>query len=199
MEVLIVKVVGDDAYFKLGIVSLVIEQWNDDTKRVHVVPDDATTFHLSFDFHEEIVGIHAAYFTGISYLSDFTNSRWEYIYTPFNCRRNTLSQIEVKIAKILAISNWKIPKILDLANLIVYNDIKRYQQLSSAEFMIMTLIGQGEDCHFISKKMNRSIKTVRTHYRSASRKLGFDNQAYFFRFAKYISKNSHGAINTLCL
>ncbi|KMV67263.1 hypothetical protein AI29_14285, partial [bacteria symbiont BFo2 of Frankliniella occidentalis] len=109
------------------------------------------------------------------------------------------SQIEVKIAKILAISNWKIPKILDLANLIVYNDIKRYQQLSSAEFMIMTLIGQGEDCHFISKKMNRSIKTVRTHYRSASRKLGFDNQADFFRFAKYISKNSHGAINTLCL
>lgn len=199
MDVLIIRVVGGDAYFKLGIISLVISQWENGNKKVKIVPDDATTFHLSFDFYEEVVVVHATDLIGVPHLAESKKGCWGNIYIPFNCRRATLAQIERKISKILAISSWKVPKTFDLAHLIAHNDFKRYQQLSPAEFMIMTLIGQGIDCHFISRTMNRSIKTVRTHYRSASRKLGFDNQADFFRFAKYVANNSQGTINTLCL
>ena len=199
MDRLIVRVVGGDAYFKLGIISLVIDQWAAKNKKVHIVPDDATTFHLSFDFYEEVVVIHATYFMGVPHLSEFKEGCWGNLYLPFNCRRTTLAEIEAKIAKIVALSRWKVPKTFDLAHLIAQNDLKGYQQLSPAEFTVMTFIGQGIDCHLISKRMNRSIKTVRTHYRSACRKLGFDNQADFFRFAKYMSKNSQGTINALCL
>ncbi|MBT0729776.1 helix-turn-helix transcriptional regulator [Rosenbergiella nectarea] len=199
MEVLIVRVAGGDAYYKLGISSLIINQWKGKNKKVRIVPDDAKTYHLSFDFDEEVVVIHSTYFTGASHASQLTKLPWGNIYVPFNCRRSTLAQIEGKISRILAIPDWKIPNDFDLINIIAHNDLKRYQQLSPSEFMIITFIGQGIDCNLISKKMDRSIKTVRTHYRSACRKLGFDNQADFFRFAKYISKNSQGVINALCL
>ena len=199
MEVLIVRVIGGDAYFKLGIISLVTDQWDGRNKKVHIVPDDATTFHLSFDFHEEVVVIHATYFVETSPLPELKQGSWGNIYIPFNCRRTTLAQIESKISRILALYNWKVPQAFDLAHLIAHNELKRYQQLSPSEFMIIIFIGQGIDCKLISQKMDRSIKTIRTHYRSAYRKLGFDNQADFFRFAKYISKNSQGVINALCL
>ncbi|WKX27321.1 helix-turn-helix transcriptional regulator [Tatumella ptyseos] len=199
MESLIVRVVGNDAYFKFGIVSLVIGQWREGINGIKIAPDDSTSFHLSFDCREEVVIINLADMIGISSLPEDKKIYWENIYIPFNCRRSTLTQIDGKISRILAVFSWKISTHLELVDLVAQNDLKRYQQLSPTEFRIINLIGQGADCHLIAKKMMRSIKTVRTHYRSACRKLGFDNQADLFRFARYISNNNCGSINTLCL
>jgi len=199
MEPLIIRVVGGDAYFKVGIISLVIEQWHEGINGIEIAPDDTTIFHLSFDFREEIVSINLSYLIGVSNLPEEKKRYWSNIYIPFNCRRSTLSQIKGKISRVLAVLNWKISTHVELVDLVEQNDLKRYQQLSPTEFMVINLIGQGADCHSIANEMRRSIKTIRTHYRSACRKLGFDNQADLFRFARYISNNNHGSINTLCL
>ena len=199
MDELVINVVGEDIYFKLGIISLVQNQWGANSKPICISEDNTLCFHLSFDFNEDIAVINTSFYTSHDIKVCSTRQRTGNIYTPFNCRRYSLAQIEKKLVKILEIVKCKRLTDSKLDSLIINNDIRRYQQLSQSEFLIMTFIGQGLDCYLISKKMNRSIKTIRTHYRSASRKLGFDNQADFFRFAKYISKNNQGVINTLCL
>ncbi|WP_241622350.1 helix-turn-helix transcriptional regulator [Rosenbergiella australiborealis] len=199
MDVLVIRVIGEDAYFKLGILSLVHQHWEGKTNQICIATDDMPYFDLCFDFHEEVVVISTSLLTRRCSSLIFSSQRWGDIYIPFNCRRYRLIQIEKKLAKILEIASCKMINEADLSFLITNGEIKGYQQLSQSEFLIMTFIGQGLDCHCISKKINRSIKTIRTHYRSASRKLGFDNHADFFRFAKYISKNNQGVINTLCL
>ena len=199
MDVLVISVVGEDTYFKLGVVSLVHQQWEGGTNQLCIATDDRPYFDLCFDFHKEVVIISASLLLRRCPSLIVSSHQWGDIYIPFNCRRYRLTQIEKKLAKILEIAKGKIINEADLNLFITNGEIRGYQQLSQTEFLIMTFVGQGLDCYLISKKINRSPKTIRTHYRSASRKLGFDNHADFFRFAKYISKNNQGVINTLCL
>lgn len=120
-------------------------------------------------------------------------------HAPFLNKHDTLKDISAKIWKILKIINTTKDN-LNIANLTEWpRGIKKHQQLSSAESEILILVGRGLSHDAISKIVNRSRKTVGTHYRNASRKLGLINRAEFYRYAAFIAQQIREERNTLCL
>lgn len=121
------------------------------------------------------------------------------LHVPFLARSQTLSDISMKIGKILAIANSDPHVHLNTKDAYWSFGLKKYAQLSDAENDVMILIGKGYNSGDISRILNRSQKTISTHYRNASRKMGASNQAEFYRYASFVARCRRNERNTLCL
>jgi DNA-binding CsgD family transcriptional regulator len=105
----------------------------------------------------------------------------------------------MKIGKILAIAKADYNLLANREEAYWKFGLKKYAQLSDTENDIMILIGRGYNSTDISRILNRSRKTISTHYRNASRKMGAANRAEFYRYASFIAKCGRDERNTLCL
>lgn len=121
------------------------------------------------------------------------------IHVPFKIRHQSLSDITIKISKILTIAKSDYLSLINKDEVCWRFGLKQYAQLSSTESDVMMLIGRGYDSTDISKMLKRSRKTISTHYRNASRKIGVSNRAEFYRFASLVASCQHGQRNTICL
>lgn len=121
------------------------------------------------------------------------------IHVPFLPKSKTLNDISMKICKILEISHADYNEFIHEEEVYWKFGLKKYAQLSDTENDVMIFIGQGYNSAEISRILNRSRKTIRTHYRSAFRKMGAENQAEFYRYASFIAKCGCAERKTLCL
>ena len=121
------------------------------------------------------------------------------LHVPFLARNQTLNDVSMKIGKILAIATADYHVHLNKKEAYWNLGLKKYAQLSDAENDVMLLIGKGYNSDDISRMLNRSRKTISTHYRNASRKMGASNQAEFYRYASFVAGCGCNERNTLCL
>ncbi|QJW57409.1 Transcriptional regulatory protein RcsB [Serratia plymuthica] len=121
------------------------------------------------------------------------------IHVPFWAKSQTLNDISRKISKILMIARADYNMIINKEESYWSFGLKKYAQLSDTENDVMILIGRGYNSTEISVILNRSKKTIGTHYRNASRKMGVANQAEFYRYASFIAKCQRDERNTFCL
>jgi len=121
------------------------------------------------------------------------------LHVPFLARNQTLNDVSMKIGKILAIATADYHVHLNKEDTYWSFGLKKYAQLSDAENDVMLLIGKGYNSGDISRMLNRSPKTISTHYRNASRKMGASNQAEFYRYASFVARCGCNERNTLCL
>ncbi|WP_244153192.1 helix-turn-helix transcriptional regulator [Kosakonia oryziphila] len=121
------------------------------------------------------------------------------LHVPFLAKNQTITDISMKIGKILAIANADYHVHLNKKDAYWNFGLKKYAQLSDAENDVMLLIGLGYNSDDISRMLNRSRKTICTHYRNASRKMGASNQVEFYRYASFIARCECNERNTLCL
>lgn len=121
------------------------------------------------------------------------------VHIPFLTKNHTIQDISMKIGKILAIARADYNLILNKDEAYWNLGLKKYSQLSDTENDVMILIGRGYNNSDISKILNRSRKTISTHYRNASRKMGAVNRAEFYRYASFIANCGQDERNTLCL
>lgn len=135
------------------------------------------------------------------------NRRWksdnispckEIYHIPFGCRQNSLSEIMGKLEKILLIAHMDYSSFIRPEN---HKSIglKDFRQLSLTECKVLLLIGKGYNIGHISRMLNRSEKTINTHYRNTIRKLGMLNRAEFYKYASFIAHGASKDCNTLCL
>ncbi len=151
-------------------------------------------------FHDELVTINVFNKIRIN-RNETERKRAEKItiHVPFLPKSKTLNDISMKICKILEIAHADYNEFINKEEVYWKFGVKKYAQLSDAENDVMIFIGQGYNSAEISRILNRSRKTIRTHYRSAFRKMGAENQAEFYRYASFIAKCGCGERNTLCL
>ncbi|MTD38223.1 LuxR family transcriptional regulator [Erwinia sp. CPCC 100877] len=121
------------------------------------------------------------------------------VHVPFLTKNRTLNDISMKIGKILAIAKADYNLLVNKEEAYWNFGLKKYAQLSDTENDVMILIGRGYNSTDISRILNRSRKTISTHYRNASRKMGAANRAEFYRYASFIAKCGCDERNTLCL
>lgn len=121
------------------------------------------------------------------------------IHVPFLTKNQTLNDISVKISKILSIARADYNLLVNREETYWNFGLKKYAQLSDTENDVMILIGRGYSSTDISRILNRSRKTISTHYRNASRKMGAANRAEFYRYASFIANCRRDERNTLCL
>jgi len=120
------------------------------------------------------------------------------LHIPFMWRQDNLAIIMSKIEKIVFIANTDYQSLIK-KSIYKYVGLKEYLQLSSMEMQVMFLIGKGHDNQYISNLLNRSEKTISTHCRNATRKMGMTNRVEFYRYATFIANFSNEEGNTLCL
>ncbi len=120
------------------------------------------------------------------------------VHIPFGYKQDSLKNTLAKIEQILMIADLDYQAFVskDVYKMI---GLKQYSQLSMTENKIMCLIGKGYSNNAISKILNRSAKTINTHYRNASRKTGLANRAEFYKYASFIANCGKKERNTLCL
>lgn len=121
------------------------------------------------------------------------------VHIPFLTKNHTLADISMKIRKILAVARADYNLLVNREEACWSLGLKKYAQLSDTENDVMILIGRGYNNSDISKILNRSRKTISTHYRNASRKMGAANRAEFYRYASFIARCRLDERNTLCL
>ncbi|MGD8205149.1 helix-turn-helix transcriptional regulator [Pantoea sp. FN0305] len=121
------------------------------------------------------------------------------IHVPFITKNLTLDEISIKIGKILSIARADYNVLVNREEAYWNFGLKKYAQLSDTENDVMILVGRGYDSTDISRILNRSRKTISTHYRNASRKMGAVNRAEFYRYASFIANCRRDERNTLCL
>jgi len=121
------------------------------------------------------------------------------IHVPFLTKNQTLNDISMKIRKILSIARADYNLLVNREEAYWNFGLKKYAQLSDTENDVMILIGRGYNSTDISRILNRSRKTISTHYRNASRKMGAANRAEFYRYASFIANCRRDERNTLCL
>lgn len=121
------------------------------------------------------------------------------LHIPFMTKRDAVQDIALKIGKILAIAKADCRQILDREAACGHFGLKKYAQLSATEQDVMILIGLGYTPADISRILNRSQKTISTHSRNASRKMGASSRAAFWRYASFIASCGHDERHTLCL
>jgi len=119
-------------------------------------------------------------------------------HIPFGCRQNNLSEIMCKLEKILLIAHMDYSSFIRPEN---HKSIglQDFRQLSLTECKVLLLIGKGYNIGRISKILNRSEKTINTHYRNTIRKLGVINRVEFYKYASLIAHGANKDCNTLCL
>lgn len=120
-------------------------------------------------------------------------------HIPFTMRNQSLNIVSMKIKKIIEIADSDYSEIANREDVCWRFGLKQHSQLSDTENDVMVMIGHGYDSNHISKIMKRSKKTISTHYRNASRKIGMSNRAEFYRFASFIASCRREERNTICL
>lgn len=120
------------------------------------------------------------------------------VHIPSSWRKGNITDIESKIEKVLFIAQAGYDSLIkkDIYKRI---DVNEYLQLSVMESKIILLVGKGHHTSEISKILDRSEKTIGTHCRNASRKMGMENRVEFYKYAKFIANCSSNEINTLCV
>lgn len=121
------------------------------------------------------------------------------IHVPFTLRNQPLNVVSQKIKKIVEIASSDYRELANIEDVCWRLGLKQHTQLSDTENHVMVMIGHGYDSNHISKIMKRSKKTISTHYRNASRKIGMSNRAEFYRFASFIASCRREERNTICL
>jgi DNA-binding CsgD family transcriptional regulator len=151
-------------------------------------------------FHDELVTINIFNQMHINH-NEMGRKKAEKItiHIPFLPKSKTLNDISMKICKILEIAHADYNEFINKEEVYWKFGLKKYAQLSDTENDVMIFIGQGYNSAEISRILNRSRKTIRTHYRNAFRKMGAENQAEFYRYASFIARCRCGERNTLCL
>ncbi|HEY1843946.1 MAG TPA: helix-turn-helix transcriptional regulator [Buttiauxella sp.] len=152
-------------------------------------------------FHDDMVTIHIINKRQLHRSKEAARKGTERItiHVPFLTKNETLNDISMKIGKILAIAKADYNLLANREEAYWKFGLKKYAQLSDTENDIMILIGRGYNSTDISRILNRSRKTISTHYRNASRKMGAANRAEFYRYASFIAKCGRDERNTLCL
>ncbi|MCM7773282.1 helix-turn-helix transcriptional regulator [Enterobacter asburiae] len=198
----------DSNYYRgLGVKSLILSQLANarlNEARFALSTDEMSKEDANIIFYDDYVTINVLNKKKIRNSSD----RWQKenrvpekltLHVPFLARNQTLNDVSMKIGKILAIATADYHVHLNKEDTYWSFGLKKYAQLSDAENDVMLLIGKGYNSGDISRMLNRSPKTISTHYRNASRKMGASNQAEFYRYASFVARCGCNERNTLCL
>ena len=198
----------DSNYYRgLGVKSLILSQLANarlNEARFALSTDEMSKEDANIIFYDDYVTINVLNKKKIRNSSD----RWHKenrvpekltLHVPFLARNQTLNDVSMKIGKILAIATADYHVHLNKEDTYWSFGLKKYAQLSDAENDVMLLIGKGYNSGDIPRMLNRSPKTISTHYRNASRKMGASNQAEFYRYASFVARCGCNERNTLCL
>lgn len=191
-------------YWMSGVSSLIVNQFTDERmgEIVFLLPTEPNNRDIAdVIFRDDMVTIRifnkrcirGGYDTGREAAEGIT------IHVPFLTRNQTLEDIAMKIAKIMSIARADCRELFNREEAYWNFGLKKYAQLSDTENNVMILIGRGYNSADISKILNRSPKTISTHYRNACRKMGAANRAEFYRYASFIANCRRDERNTLCL
>ncbi len=198
----------DSNYYRgLGVKSLILSQLTNERlieARFALSTDEMKKENANIIFYDDFVTINVLNkkkirSSGDNWHKDNRTQERITLHVPFLARHQTLNDISMKIGKILAIANADYHVHLNKKEAYWSFGLKKYAQLSNAENDVMLLIGKGYNSGDISRMLNRSRKTICTHYRNASRKMGASNQAEFYRYASFVARCGRNERNTLCL
>lgn len=202
-----ILLMDSNCYRGLGVKSLILsqlpsERLND--ARFALSTDEMGKDDANIIFYDDFVTINVLNRKKIRsnsnrWLKDTREPEKLSLHVPFLARNQTLNDVSMKIGKILAIATADYHAHFNKKDAYWSFGLKKYAQLSDAETDIMLLIGRGYNSGDISRMLNRSRKTISTHYRNASRKMGASNHAEFYRYASFIARCGCNERNTLCL
>ncbi|WP_342754613.1 helix-turn-helix transcriptional regulator [Pantoea sp. MBD-2R] len=195
-----ILIVSDDIYFMKGLESLIFEvngglikkRINFVMSRKYVASNDANIIFRGCLASVRMKKKECLWPSEMSASNNMT------LHIPFSCHDDNLQGIMGKIKKLLLIAS------MDHSGSAArekYKSIglKDFMQLSTTESKVMLLIGEGHNTELISKMLNRSEKTINTHYRNASRKLGMVNRIEFYRCASFIANSGSKNWSIICL
>ncbi|MCX8958685.1 helix-turn-helix domain-containing protein [Erwinia psidii] len=196
-----VSMQSDNFYYNFGL-SILIKELNRVIRKsaVFVLSDDTVDDDGSLKniiFRDSMVTINL----------QRKNKRWKndpdsecraIIHIPFVCRQSKLSDVMVKMEKVLLIASMDYSSFLTPDNYRMMG-LKKFKQLSLTECKILLLIGKGYNVGYISRILNRSEKTISNHCRNSIRKLGMLNRVDFYKYACFIAHCGNKERNTLCL
>ncbi len=191
-----ISLLVSNSYELMGLKSLLRQHYRGDPQEICFLPasQPPSSEHVSIIFRDDVVTIHlpadGGCALGMTHLA--APSTW---HIPLLSRNCPLDDIAIKIKKILYLARNEDGQ-FPIENLQKY---RRYTQLSETEYQVMLLIGKGLDRQRISRVLNRSQKTISTHYRNVSRKMGATNRAELYRYALFISRCGGEQCNTLFL
>ncbi|AUJ80189.1 LuxR family transcriptional regulator [Enterobacter cancerogenus] len=198
----------DSNYYRgLGVKSLILSQLPNERlndARFALSTDEMSKDDANIIFYDDFVTINVLNRKKIRsnsdrWLKDTREPEKLTLHVPFLARNQTLNDVSMKIGKILAIATADYHVHFNKKDAYWSFGLKKYAQLSDAETDVMLLIGRGYNSGDISRMLNRSRKTISTHYRNASRKMGASNQAEFYRYASFVARCGCNERNTLCL
>ena len=195
-----ILIVNDDIYFAKGLKSLISEV-NKDMVKMHIdfaaSGSHAASNEVHVVFREYLASVRLKK-KERTWPSDMCANGNMILHIPFSCHDDNLQEIMGKIKKLLLIASMDHSGISSRER---YKNIglKDFMQLSTTESKVMQLIGEGYNTEFISKMLNRSEKTINTHCRNASRKLGMGNRFEFYRCASFIASSGSKDWSILCL
>lgn len=191
---------NDNIYFSKGLKSLILDVSNGMLKKRidFIIPDNyiaSNEAHIIFRGCLASVRLKKKERTWPSDM--YANSNM-ILHIPFSCHDDNLQGIMGKIKKLLLIASMDYSGVTTREK---YKSIglKDFMQLSTTESKVMQLIGEGHNTEFISKMLNRSEKTINTHCRNASRKLGMVNRVEFYRCASFIANSGSKDWSIICL
>lgn len=193
-------------YQRMGLSFLIFERLDDEHKEdiFFLLPTDERNEEIAdIIFRNDMVTIHVDNKGSFRGVSDFDyvdeDQGKKTIHIPFLTKNQSINDVLFKLKKLLAIARADCYSLADKDDVYWTFGLKKYAQLSHTEKDVMILIGRGYNNADISKILKRSIKTISTHYRNASRKMGAANRAEFYRYASFIANCQREDRNTLCL
>ncbi|ARJ42267.1 helix-turn-helix transcriptional regulator [Pantoea alhagi] len=191
-------------YLKSGLSALIFNQFTEAHKEevLFLLPSEEKNRDIAdIIFRDDMVTIRIFNQRSIcaSHESGREGDEGMTIHVPFITKNLTLDEISIKIGKIISIARADYNLLVNREETYWNFGLKKYAQLSDTENDVMILVGRGYDSTDISRILNRSRKTISTHYRNASRKMGAVNRAEFYRYASFIANCRRDERNTLCL
>lgn len=191
-----ISLLVSNSYELMGLKSLLCLHYKGDPQKICFLPANQppSDERVSITFRDDVVTLTLPEYCGStqSLLPRKNTATW---HIPLLSRNCPLDDIAIKIKKILCLAGGADGQ-PTLENL---QKCRSYTQLSETEYQVLVLIGQGLDRQRISRVLNRSQKTISTHYRNVSRKMGASNRAELYRYALFISRCGGGQGNTLFL
>ncbi|MTH46715.1 helix-turn-helix transcriptional regulator [Intestinirhabdus alba] len=198
-----VLLIDSNHYWSLGLSLLIVNQLADNSEPISfLLPENKDSRDIAnIIFRDDLVTIHVDNKKSVCKYAETAQKEAQRItiHVPFLTKSQSLSDITIKIAKILAIAKADYNLLANKEESYWNFGLKKYAQLSDTENDVMILIGHGYNSTDISRILNRSRKTISTHYRNASRKMGAANRAEFYRYASFIAQCRRDERNTLCL
>lgn len=191
-----ISLLVSNCYELMGLKSLLCQQYKGDPQKICFLSNSQSPSaeHVSIIFRDDVVTLRLPASCGKSLRNGTqqTSSTW---HIPLLSRNCPLDDVAIKLKKILCLagSAGGQPPVENLQK------CRSYTQLSETEFQVLILIGKGLDRPRISRVLNRSQKTISTHYRNACRKMGATNRAELYRYALFISRCGGEQGNTLFL